>query len=184
MKPLAEMSVGELAAYISSHLRGLGIDVVLSGGSCVSIYSAEKYVSQDLDFVDRRFATVRKIREAMLAIGFVPENRYFRHPQVDLLIEFPSGPPAVGKEPIGAINEIEFSTGMLRLLSPTDCVKDRLAAYYHWDDLQTLEQAVLVAQSNSIDMSEVKRWSKEEGMADAFARIAPRFSRKPRNTGR
>jgi len=175
MKPLAEMSIGELAAYISSHLRGLGIDVVLSGGSCVSIYSAGKYVSQDLDFIDTRFATGREIREAMLAIGFVPENRYFQHPQVDLLVEFPSGPPAVGKEPVGAINEIEFSTGVLRLLSPTDCVKDRLAAYYHWDDLQSLEQAVLVAQSNRIDANEVKRWSREEGMARTFARIAPRF---------
>ncbi|MCK5405824.1 MAG: hypothetical protein KAJ37_00155 [Candidatus Krumholzibacteria bacterium] len=175
MKRLAEMLIGELAAYISSHLRGLGIDVILSGGSCVSIYSAGKYVSQYLDFIDTRFATAREVREAMLEIEFAPENRYFKHPHVDLLVEFPSGPPAVGKEPIGAINEIEFSTGVLRLLSPTDCVKDRLAAYYHWDDLQSLEQAVLVAQSNKIDMSEVMRWSKEEGMADAFERIAVRF---------
>jgi len=111
----------------------------------------------------------------MLEIGFVPENRYLKHPQVNLLVEFPSGPPAVGKEPIGDINEIEFTTGVLRLLSPTDCVKDRLAAYYHWDDLQSLEQAVLVAQSNNIDMSEVMRWSKEEGKADAFVGIAARF---------
>jgi hypothetical protein len=176
MKPVAKMSIGELAAYISSHLRGLGIDVVLSGGSCVSIYSAGKYVSMDLDFIDTRFATPREIREAMFAIGFIPENRYFKHPETDLLVEFPSGPLAVGKEPVGAINEIEFSTGVLRILSPTDCVKDRLAAYYHWNDLQSLEQAVLVAQSNDVDLIEVKRWSKEEGMSDAFARIASRFA--------
>jgi len=179
MKRVSKMSVGELAAYISSHLRGLGIDVVLSGGSCVSIYSSGKYVSEDLDFIDTRFATPREIREAMSAIGFMPENRYFKHPEVDLLVEFPSGPLAVGKEPVGVISEIEFSTGVLRILSPTDCVKDRLAAYYHWNDLQSLEQAVLVTRANDIDMKEVERWSKGEGMSDAFARIAPRFAHNP-----
>jgi hypothetical protein len=176
MKPVAKMSTGELAAHISTHLRGLGIDVVLSGGSCVSIYCAGKYVSNDLDFIDTRFAKPREIREAMFAIGFEKVNRYFKHPKADLLVEFPSGPLAVGREPVGAINEIEFSTGVLRILSPTDCVKDRLAAFYHWDDLQSLEQAVLVAQSNKVDLNEVKRWSKEEGMSDAFAGIAPRLA--------
>ena len=176
MKPTAEMSVGELAAYISSHLRRLGIDVVLSGGSCVSIYSAGKYVSKDLDFIDTRFATAREIREAMFSIGFAPEHRHFKHPEVDFLVEFPSGPPAVGKEPVVAIHEMEFSTGVLRILSPTDCVKDRLAAYYHWNDRQSLEQAVLVVHSNNVDLNEVKRWSKREGMSEVFARIASRFA--------
>jgi len=177
MKHVREMSVGELAAYISSHLRRYDIHVVLSGGSCVAIYSAGKYVSKDLDFIDTRFTTQREICDAMLVIGFVPENRYFKHPEVDWLVEFPSGPLAVGKEPVGAINEIEFVTGTLKILSPTDCVKDRLAAYYHWNDLQGLEQAILVAQSNDIDLTEVRRWSKVEGMSDAFARIASRFEK-------
>lgn len=52
MKSIGEMSIGELAALISSHLKRNGIDVVLSGGSCVSIYVANKYVSLDLDFIE------------------------------------------------------------------------------------------------------------------------------------
>jgi hypothetical protein len=176
MKPVAKMSVGELAAYVSSHLRTLGIDVVLSGGSCVSIYSKGKYVSEDLDFIDTRFATTREIREAMSTIGFVPENRYFKHRDTVLLVEFPSGPLAVGKEPVNVINEIEFPTGVLRILSPTDCVKDRLAAYYHWNDRQCLEQAVLVAQSTDVDLNEIERWSRHEGKSDTFAGIASRLA--------
>jgi hypothetical protein len=176
MKPVSKMSVGELAAYISSHLRECAIEVVLSGGSCVMIYSPGKYVSMDLDFIDTRFATQREIKEAMSVIGFIPKNRYFKHPETDLLVEFPTGPPAVGKEPIGSINKIEFSTGVLWILSPTDCVKDRLAAYYHWNDLQSLEQAVLVAQSTPVDLKEIKRWSKAEGKSEVFAGIASRFT--------
>lgn len=171
MKSIAGMSVGELGAYIATHLRGRGIDVVLSGGSCVTIYSEGKYVSQDLDFIETRFATSSEIRDAMFEIGFTRETRYYKHADTEYLVEFPSGPLSVGKEPVGSIDEIEFSTGLLRILSPTDCVKDRLAAYYHWNDLQSLEQAVLVAQARKVDLHEIARWSRAEGMSDAYARI-------------
>ena len=177
MKPIAKMSIGELAAYISSHLRQLGIDTVLSGGSCVAIYSAGMYVSKDLDFIKMGSVTARKVRDAMLAIGFVYEHGVFKHPHTELLADFPAGPLSVGEEPVGAIAEIQFSTGLLRILSPIDCVKDRLAGYYHWEDLQCLEQAVLVARSNPVDLNEVRRWSDREGMSDAFKRIVDRFER-------
>jgi len=80
----------------------------------------------------------------------------------------------VGKEPVGSINAIQFSTGLLRILSPTDCGRDRLAAYYHWNDLQSLEQAVLVARAHKVDLREIARWSRAEGMADAYSRIKKR----------
>ena len=169
------MTVGELAGYICEHLRQHDIDVVLTGGSCVSIYSKGKYVSKDLDFIERRFASSGQIRDAMAEIGFIPEHRHFTHPDTGYLVEFPSGPLSVGKEPVGHIHEIPFSTGLLRILSPTDCVKDRLAAYYHWKDLQSLEQAALVAQSHDVDLKEIKRWSAAEGMAADFERIAGRL---------
>ena len=41
MKPISEMSVGELAAFIYSYLKEHGIEVVLSGGACVTNYSSE-----------------------------------------------------------------------------------------------------------------------------------------------
>lgn len=141
----------------------------------MSIYSAGKYVSNDLDFIETGISQVREIRDAMGALGFGPEHRYFKHPEVSFLVEFPRGPLAVGKEPVGAIVEITFSTGVLRIISPTDCVKDRLAAFFHWKDRQCLEQAVLVAQANEIDLDEVKRWSKGEGKAAEFSRIAGRL---------
>ncbi|MDI6740798.1 MAG: hypothetical protein QME74_10605 [Candidatus Edwardsbacteria bacterium] len=47
---------------------------------------------------------------------------------------------------------MKLPTGRLHLLSPTDCVKDRLAAYFHWNDRQSLEQAGLVADNRKIDI--------------------------------
>jgi hypothetical protein len=45
MKPLAEMTAGEVAAYVASHLRAGGVEVVLSGGACVTIYGEGRSVA-------------------------------------------------------------------------------------------------------------------------------------------
>ena len=59
-------------------------------------------------------------------------------------------------------------TGKVRIISPTDSVKDRLAGFYHWSDQQSLEQALLVAKSKSIDLESVESWSKREGKMAEF----------------
>lgn len=64
---------------------------------------------------------------------------------------------------------------VFRILSATDCVKDRLAAYYHWNDPQSLEQALLVAKRQKIDLREVKRWSKVEGHSEKYNEFVKRL---------
>lgn len=176
MKPVAEMTRLEFAAFVASECRRRKISVVLSGGSCVSIYSQEKYVSMDLDFVNAGFTKHARIRDAMQSLGFVEENRYFRHPDTELLVEFPPGPLGVGEEPVKQIDEITTTTGTVRIISPTDCVKDRLTWYYHDNDTECLEQAVLVAAANDVDLVEIKRWSEVEGKGEAYARIEARLN--------
>lgn len=176
MKPIQEMTIGELAAFVCSHLKTHGIAVVLSGGACVAIYSQNKYVSLDLDFIEFGSVKRKRLRSILQELGFYEENRYFKHPETDFFIEFPAGPLAVGNEPVKEIVTLTFSTGLLRIISPTDCVKDRLAAYYHWQDRQSLAQALLVANENQIDLKEIERWSQKEGMAERFSKIKARFN--------
>lgn len=171
MKQIGAMDVGELGAHICVHLRHKGFDPVLTGGSVVTIYSRNAYVSMDLDFIERRGKGMAKLKQAMAELGFKEENRYFVHPDTEYIIEFPPGPLSVGDEPITDIRNISFSTGTLRIISPTESVKDRLAAWYHWKDRQSLEQAKLVAQTNEIDFEEVRRWSVREGMEREFEAI-------------
>jgi hypothetical protein len=53
MKPVGEMDRADLAACIQEHLRAKGVDVVLSGGACVSIYSkALPGLAGDLSLVE------------------------------------------------------------------------------------------------------------------------------------
>ena len=59
MKLIEKMSQIEVGAYIQTHLRKKGIDVVLSGGVAVSYYSNNQYISKDLDLI-RTSLTGRK----------------------------------------------------------------------------------------------------------------------------
>jgi hypothetical protein len=99
----------------------------------------------------------------MESIGFEEKGRYFVNPEAKFFVEFPDGPLSVGEEPVKEVREFELATGTLRVLSPTDCVKDRLCAFYFWNDQQGLAQAVLVTKNQSVDLKEIKRWSKAEG---------------------
>lgn len=162
------LSLEDLALFLSDHLAKQGIDTVLSGGACVSIYTQNKYLSYDLDFVLLNYVSRKKIASALQSVGFREDGRHFRHADTPFIIEFLAPPPSVGEEPIGRIEEIRKGRMVLKLLSPTDCVKDRLAAYYHWNDRQSLEQAILVCLARSVDLREMERWSVKEGMKEKF----------------
>jgi hypothetical protein len=122
----------------------------------------------DLDFIDLLQTSRLKLKKVLKEIGFEEKNRYFVSEETEFFIEFPSGPLAVGNEPVKKLAELQFETGKLRLLSPADCVKDRLSAFYHWGDRQCLQQAVWVAEMKPIDLIEVERWSRKEGAAEKF----------------
>jgi hypothetical protein len=171
MKPIQNMTIGELAAFVCTHLKSKQIPCVLSGGACVTIYTHCRYPSFDLDFIERYSTPRKNLRDAMAEVGFYEEHRYFKHDDTQFFVEFPAGPLSVGSEPVKHINELEFETGMLSLLSPTDCVKDRLAAYYYWNDRQSLEQAKLVSKHHPINFEEIRRWSEVEGQSDKYAGI-------------
>jgi len=173
VKAVGRMNRPELAAWVQEHLRSEGVDAVLCGGACVTVYSGGKYVSMDLDLVHTGLLSPKRrlIRKVMNGLGFTEKGRCFEHPETDLFVEFPKGPPAVGEEPVREILTRREATGVLKILSPTDCVKDRLTWFYHDQDRQCLEQAVLVAQANRIDLDEIERWSSVEGKSGEFKKI-------------
>ena len=178
MKRIEEMSVGELGAFVARHLRARGIETVLSGGACVMVYADGKSVSHDLDLVLTSEVPRRKLTECLAEIGFCGKGRTLSHEHCGYVLDFPRPPLAVGREPPRQVDTVTYSTGQLRLLSPTDCVKDRLANYYHFNDQQALEQARAVAHERSVDFVELRRWSEGEGMLGRFEQIARHFRPK------
>ena len=175
MKAIGDMTEAELAAFVQQHLAAQGIRVVLSGGTCVTIYARGAYVSGDLDLVLETYARPQLVAAALAELGFEPHGRVFKHRDSALWVDIRSAPLAVGSEPVREVRELPVSTGTLRIISPTDCVKDRLAAYYYHNDRQCMEQALLVAKSSDVDLAEVERWSTHEGQETRFAELKERL---------
>jgi hypothetical protein len=62
---LVGLAVDELAALICETLRSAGIDAVLTGGSCVSVYTHNAFASLDLDFIALGLHSNREIGVAL-----------------------------------------------------------------------------------------------------------------------
>ena len=159
----------DLACFIYETLKKAGIDVVLVGGACVSIYSKNRYQSYDLDFVT--YEELRSIEKILKPVGFLRTGRCFIHPACPYLLDFVNPPISVGNEAITHFKTVKTSFGSLQLLTPTDSVKDRLASFFHWKDTQALEQALLVAEGHKIDLKDLKEWAKAEGHEDKLKKF-------------
>ena len=160
-----KISIKDLAAVISKKLHETDIVAVLTGGACVSIYTKNKYVSYDLDFVS--YSPLKEISGVLSEIGFIRESsRHFVRKGCPFLVEFVAPPLSIGDEPVKSIERLRTRLGNITLLTPTDSVKDRLAAFYHWNDSQALEQAVMLVKAQKVNLREIKRWSDKEGQAD------------------
>lgn len=162
----AEITLKELAGFVSGELRKRGIDTVLVGGACVTIYSENRYQSYDLDYIT--YEDMKKVKKALQELGFTEKNKYFQHEGCQWFVEFVSPPVAIGSEPIHEFNKIKTSLGMIKLLHPVDSIKDRLASFYHWNDKQGLQQAINICLEQTVDLAEVERWSIHEGYQEKF----------------
>ena len=127
MTPIrSDTSPLEIAAIVSEALEAAGIVAVLSGGAAVSIYTNNRYQSQDLDFVTSE--SIPRLAAALAPLGFERgDDRYFRHPNSEFYVEFPPGPPAVGGTIITKWTKLETAFGAIQVLSPTQMAMDRLA---------------------------------------------------------
>ena len=126
---------------------------------------------------------------AMASVAFVRRRDRYVHRRARFYVEFPRGPLAIGGE--YRIRPVSRSTshGRILMLSPTDSCRDRLAAFYHWDDRQSLTVAAWIAARNRVQLTTLKQWSTAEGAAERFEefveeiakirrRAAPRRRRK------
>ena len=159
----------ELWKYVAAHLKKKNIDTILVGGAVVSIYSEGIYKSGDLDFVLTDMFT-KNLPEAMKEIGFEKHaSRHYSHPECKhLTIEFPSSFLEIGDDSSIIPDEVGIEGVKIKILSPTDCVKDRLASYIHFKARECLDQAALVSSKHPVNYLSIKKWCKNEKAEYAF----------------
>jgi len=63
------------------------------------------------------------------------------------------------------------------MLTPTQYVMDGLAHFYHWKDLQVLDQALWVVKEKSIDMDFIRKWPVRKGFHNEFDSFAQKVAK-------
>ncbi len=163
-KITTETSLQEIAVLVSEMLESAGISAVLGGGAAVTQYSENEYMSTDLDFITTERNKV--IAPVVAKLGFTPHGRDFYHPDSKFFLEFPPGPLSFGDRYVDSSEAATIKTryGSLRIITPTQCVMDRLAWFVHGNDPQARDQAVMVAKRQQVDWDEISLWAAAEGM--------------------
>lgn len=153
---------------------------MLVGGAAVSAHTANRYQSLDVDLAT--LADNGAIAAVMLDLGFKKTRRVWTHPRFVPTVDFVGGPPAVGSLTLVSFMSLRTRYGSVTVTTPTQSLMDRLAAFYHWNDRQSLEQAILIARHQKVDYAAIARWSEAEGMKDkhgAFRRTLAARKRSP-----
>jgi hypothetical protein len=178
-----------VAIAVGDALRRHGIHAVLTGGACASVHCGGRSQSVDVDFVLSGTVTQDALDAAMRAVGFRRLRDRYVHVMVPFFVEFPTGPLAVGGDFRIRPVERRLRGARTLALSPTDSCRDRLAAFYHWRDRQSLRTAVAIALRNRVSQALIRSWSADEGHAEGYAEFVrelqrARSERKRRAGGR
>lgn len=142
------ISISELAFCVGETFIAHGSTAVLSGGGAAVVYAPEAYQSHDLDFI---LVYRGGLAPLLNNLGFYQEHSQYKHHNFPWTLEFPPGPLAIGGDYAIAPERITCpQTGYrLDILSPTDCVRDRLTHFLAptHTDFSALEQALAVAKA-------------------------------------
>jgi len=168
VKLTSRSSLAEVAACVAKALARAKIRAVLTGGACATIYSKGKYQSSDLDFVLQSTISPQQLDAVMESIGFYRTSNRYEHPRTNFFVEFPAGPLGIGADIDIRPVVTKIAGTVVKVLSATDSCRDRLAAFYHWNDRQSLITAVQVAKHRKVNLNAIRTWSEREDATDKF----------------
>lgn len=179
MRLSARSTLADVAVTVGDALRRAGIRVGLTGGACAHLYSGGAYQSPDADFVLTGPCSREDLDRALAVLGFRRvRDRYVRR-GVSFFVESSRGPLGIGED--FRVRPAWRNRGSARTLalSATDACRDRLAAFFHWNDRQSLAAAVAIAVQNRVAIGKVREWSRREGALEGYA-IFPAELRRAR----
>lgn len=180
----ASDSLATVAFAVGDALRRHGVVAVMTGGACATWFSGGEYQSSDVDFVTQGDPQQRLVDEALRELGFSRERDRYVHPKLPYIVEFPPGPLAIGADHDIRPVQIAAAGTRIRSLSATDACRDRLAAFYHWNDRQSLEVAVAIARRHKLDLKKIRAWSEAEGMGEKHERFRAALQQRRRRPRR
>lgn len=163
------LSFKDVAFIVCTAFKKAGATVILSGGGAATIYAPDAYQSRDLDFVFDFWSRTGTPEKPLIELGYERKGNFYRHPQSPFTIDIIDTPLSIGDEEITKWDTLVRGEQSLNIITPTDCVRDRLMWFMgKRPDYSGLEQALYVAKEQSIDLNLIESWMKSQGEADRF----------------
>lgn len=168
MRLTGRSSLADVALVVGDALRRYGIRAVLTGGACAELYAPGAPASFGVDFILAISVGTDDLDRALNPLGLVRERDRYTHPRLPFHVEFPAGPLAIGQD-VSITPVVHPDRGVRTLtLSPTDACRDRLAAFYFWNDRQSLAAAVAIALRKRVSFAKIRAWSSGEGQSQGY----------------
>ena len=167
----SESTLIEVAFAVCTALDHAGVTAVLSGGGAATFYSPDAIQSYDLDFILEVYPKDGDPGKVLEDLGYSNVGHDYVHSASKFQLEFPRGPLAVGDDLIKEWSTHRSGDELLHVITATDSCRDRLAAFYYFQDRSALEQAILVSRTTrkGFDLERVRAWSQREGKLEEFA---------------
>ena len=140
-------SLAEVAAFVCEHLRSSGFDAVVVGGSAITIHVPQVYTSFDIDLAVTNGARRHGFQKALEEIGFHACGRNYAHPDTVYTVDFVAETPYIDQHAITEFIEVQTSLGVVRTYRLEDALADRIAAFVHWKDGESLAVAERIVEA-------------------------------------
>ena len=164
-----EHSIQEAVATIIQFLRAQNVEAVLVGSACAAIY-VPCLSARCIELVVYEYH-VEVMKKLMRRLKFRPtELRLFKSKHAPFDVVFLPPPLEVGDAAVSEIAEFSNDLCSINLLNHTDCVRHRLAQWYHWGEQSALDQAVVVSKCHpkQVNQALIKRWSAHEWASEKY----------------
>ncbi|MGC1379984.1 MAG: hypothetical protein WA814_03030 [Candidatus Baltobacteraceae bacterium] len=125
----AASTLKDVCFAVCTALDRAGTVAVLTGGSAATYYAPESYQSRDADFVIEFSADRAHAAEAVRQLGYREVGGTYHHSTSPFTLEFPPGPLAIGDDLVHSYETVKREDEVLYVLSRTDSLRDRLAAF-------------------------------------------------------
>jgi hypothetical protein len=173
---LKDASLIEIAALASKELEAAGIKAAVVGGSAVTAYVPDVYTSHDIDFAAINGASRREFGAAVAKLGFHASGRDYVNPDVEFSLDLVADTPYVDQRAIKDFTTMPTRFGPVWVLQFEDAIADRIAAFLHWSDSQSLEVAERAVRAYALHISWKSIERALDGLdssgADGHARLA------------
>jgi len=117
------------------------MEAVVVGGSAITIHVPDVYTSYDIDLAVINGTRRRAFQKALEEINFHAADRSFAHPDTLYTVDFVAETPYIDQHAITEFVEIQTTLGNVRTYRLEDALADRIAAFVHWSDGESLAVA-------------------------------------------